>query len=251
VSANLLPLRLRMAAAWAVALVLGGAAVGLAHHAARVLPRPEPFGELAYYPSGRWLRPAVLGHGESAADLAWLRAVQYYGEHRRTDNRFDHLDHVFDILTALAPGFEGAYVFGAFALAQEGRRFDRAEALMERGLEANPGSGWLAFEAGFLHYVRPGGRDLPRAAEYFERAVRLPGSPPSARHFAAYARQNAGDLVVAYELWREVRDASPNRYLQDTARREMDRIERALAEGRREAAMQRLSVPVVIVRRGS
>ncbi len=237
-----------MLVAWAGALFMGLLATGLAHHAARTLPRPEPFGELAYYPSGRWLRPAALGHGESAADLAWLRAVQYYGEHRHTDNRFDHLDHVFDILTSLAPSFENAYVFGAFSLAQEGRRFDHAERLMARGLDANPGSGWLAFEAGFLYYVRPGGRDLPRAAEYFERASRLPGGPALARHFAAYSHQNAGDLVVAYALWRDVLQTSRNHYLQDAARKEMDRIRQALADGRREAAVRRLTTPSVLMR---
>ena len=51
-----------------------------------------------------------------------------------------------------------AYVFGAFALAQEGREFPAAERLMFKGLEANPESGELAFELGFLYYVRPGGR---------------------------------------------------------------------------------------------
>jgi len=43
-------------------------------------------------------------------------------------------------------------LFQSFAVATR-----RAEALMKRGLEANPRSGMLAFEAGFLHYVRPGG----------------------------------------------------------------------------------------------
>jgi len=78
-------IRRRMAIAWAAAIVFGAGACALASHAAATLPGPAPFEELAYYPSGQALQPATLGHAETAADLAWLRAVQYYGEHRVTD----------------------------------------------------------------------------------------------------------------------------------------------------------------------
>jgi Flp pilus assembly protein TadD len=204
--------------------------------------RGRPLEELAYYPSGVHLRPATLGHAETAADLAWLRAVQYYGEHRRTDNRFSRMAHVFDILTSLSPQFIPAYVFGGFALAQEGGDFLAAERLMRKGLAANPRSGWLAFETGFLYYVRPGGGDLRRSAEYFEQAARQPDAPPSAARFAAFARQHSGDLAVARELWQMVERTSANRYLREIAQREIEKIDKALATGRRELAVRRLAV---------
>lgn len=240
--------RRRMAAAWAVAFLLGSGAFLLAAHAARALPAPAPLEELAYYPSGHALRPATLGHAESAADLAWIRAVQYYGEHRQTDNRFRHLDHVFDILTTLSPRFQNAYIFGAFSLAQEGRDFERAYALLQKGIEANPRSGRLAFEMGFLHYVRPGGRDLPEAADWFQRAAQLPDGPPNAARFAAYARQHSGDLFVALHLWRSVHDGTGNPMLRDIAAREIARIEDAIRTGNRERAVSRLTTPVVLLK---
>jgi hypothetical protein len=237
----------RVAAAWAVALLLGAGAFHLADHAARALPRPNPLEELSYYPSGNHLRSAALGHTESVADLAWLRAVQYYGEHRRTDVRFTRMYHVFDILTTLSPRFVPAYVFGAFALAQEGFDFPSAERLMHKGLENNPDSGPLAFEMGFLYYMRPGGRDLHRAAEYFEQASRQADAPPQASRFAAFARQHAGDLMVAWLLWAEVRETSRNHYLREIAEREMGKIRVALETGRRDRAVRRLSTPGVIL----
>jgi hypothetical protein len=239
--------RARMAAAWAVAVVLGAGACMLGNHAWRTLPRPHPLEELSYYPSGQLLRPATLGHAESAADLAWLRAVQYYGEHRRTDLKFHRLYHVFDILTSLSPGFVPAYVFGAFALAQEGFDFEKAERLMLKGIEHNPRSGMLAFEMGFLYYVRVGGRDLRRAGEFFQQAARQPDAPPQSSRFAAFARQHAGDLRVAYELWQRVAEDSRNRYLRDIAEREMADIRRALATGRTELAVKRLTTPRIVV----
>jgi len=241
------PRRRRFLAAWAAALVLGTGVFTLAGTAWRSVPHPRPLEELSYYPSGQFLKPATLGHAATAADLAWLRAVQYYGQHRTTDNEYVRMGHVFDILTSLDPAFEPAYVFGAFALAQEGRDFPAAERLMERGLEANPASGSLAFQLGFLYYVRPGGRDLKRAAEYFEQASRQPDGPPESARFAAFARQNAGNLTAAYELWSHVERNSPNHYLREIARREMAGIREALERGRRDLAVHRLSTPVVLL----
>ena len=156
--------------------------------------------------------------------------------------------HVFEILTALSPTFESPCIFGAFALAQEGRDFAAAEQLMLGALERRPRSGRLAFELGFLYFVRPGGRDLRKAAEYFELAARLPGSPPSAARFAASARQNSGDLLTAYQLWSQVRANSPNRYMREIAEREITKIGQAIVAGRADLAVRRLGSPAVILR---
>jgi hypothetical protein len=236
-----------MVAAWAVALALGALAFAFAGAGYHVLPRPQPLDELAYYPSGRHLRPATLGHAETAADLAWIRAVQYYGEHRRTDNRFTRMEHVFEILTALSPRFVEAYIFGGFALAQEGQNFPAAEALMLKGIEANPGSGRLAFELGFLYYVRPGGRELAKASEFFEQASRQQDAPPQSARFAAFARQNSGNLGVALELWSNVFATSANSELRAMAEREILRIRHALELGNTEIAVRQLATPRVLV----
>ena len=241
------PARRRFGTSLALAMILGAASMAIASYAALVLPSPHPLEELAYYPSGVHLKPATLGHSETAADFAWLRAVQYYGEHRATDNRFERMEHVFDILTSLSPEFIPAYVFGGFSLAQEGRDFKGAERLMLKGIEANPHSGTLAFELGFLYYVRPGGRDLNKAAEYFELASYQPDAPPQARRFAAFARQNGGNLAVSYELWNSIYRTTNNDYLRDTARREMRKITQAIESGREELARKRLTTPQVIL----
>ena len=237
----------RLALAWALALLFGSGAYLLAGHAARALPAPTPLEELAYYPSGIALRPLTFGEEASAADLAWLRAVQYYGEHRKTDNRFVRLEHVFDILTTLSPDFRAAYVFGAFSLAQEGFDFPAAVRLLAKGVEQNPTDGELAFEMGFLHFVRPGGRELALAGEWFERAARLPGAPASAVRFAAYARQNSGELAVSRLLWSDVRERSSNPLLRDIAAREIARIDSAIARGDKTLAVRHLGSPSVVL----
>jgi hypothetical protein len=87
--------------------------------------RPEPLGELTYYPSGAWLQQSAMGDATAWSDLLWLRAVQYYGMHRQTDNTFVQMAHVFDIITTLDPHFQSAYVFGGTSLCQEAHQFER------------------------------------------------------------------------------------------------------------------------------
>jgi hypothetical protein len=238
---------MRLAVAAGLALLLGGLAVRLGEYGYARLPHPRPLAELSYFPSGEWLKPLALGHAESMADLAWLRAVQYYGEHRMSDNRFPRMNHVYDVLTSLSPAFLPAYVFGAFALAQEGRDFAGAERLMLKGLDANPRSGALAFEMGFLYYVRPGGRDLLRAAEYFEQAARQLDGPPQALRFAAFSRQRGGDSRVAFELWQQLYATTRNSYLRRIAEREMTRIQAAWTAGRAGPEVRPMPQPQVLL----
>ncbi len=177
--------------------------------------------ELLYYPSGFMVRQAALGYENAAADIAWLRGIQYYGEHRLTDQKYDLIGHVMDIVTDLDPAFVQPYVFGAFVLGQELKQPERGLELLTRGMRANPENWRLAFEAGFLHYVCR--RDYAAAARFFTLASRIPGHEPYAERFAAFANQRAGNVDVAVLLWKQVL-ATGNKYMQEVARRELSRL---------------------------
>jgi len=211
--------RLRSLAPFAVAAVLWCAACAV--DAAARGPRMGRAEELLYYPSGLWVRQASLGYETAAADLGWLRCIQYYGEHRLTDNRFDRIGHVTEIVSELDPEFLEPAIFGAFVLGQEMGRPEEGLALLRRGLERNPDSWQLAFEIGFLHYVCF--RDQATAARYFALAGRLPGHPEYVERFAAFAFQRAGEREMAILLWKRVL-ATGNKYMQDVARREIGRL---------------------------
>jgi hypothetical protein len=178
--------------------------------------------ELLYYPSGFMVRRAALGYETAAADVAWLRAIQYYGEHRITDQKYDRIGHVMSVVGTLDPQFTQAYVFGAFVLAQELKRPERGLDLLRQGMAANPEDWDLAFETGFLYYVCL--HDDAAAARYFTRASRLPGHPDYVERFAAFANQRAGNREMALLLWKRVL-ATGNKYMQDVARREIGRLE--------------------------
>jgi hypothetical protein len=212
--------RVRLAAGVLLAAGLVAGA-GFLHAGLRSRIPGPPADELLYYPSGLMARQASLGYETAAADLAWLRAIQYYGEHRMTDQNYSRIGQLMQIVTELDPRFRQPYVFGAFVLAQEMHQPERGLDLLHRGLRANPDSWELAFKIGFLHYVCT--HDVAAAARYFAWSARLPGHADYAERFAAFANQRAGNTQVAILLWREVL-ATGNQYMQEVARRELARL---------------------------
>jgi hypothetical protein len=211
-----------------VLLVAGAAAVWAAQQAPRVLTPGRALEELAYYPSGRWLVAASLGETATLADLTWLRAVQYYGEHRQTDNRFGLLYHVFDIVTDLDPRHRNSYVFGGTSLAQEGRQFERGVALLKKGRAADPQAWVYPFEIGFLHFIEK--RDHATASLWFREAARKPGCPCYVERFAAFSAGRAGYRAAALELWQRVAEETENPVLREKAVAEVRRLARGLGE---------------------
>jgi len=197
---------------------------------ARIVPRDRLREELLYYPSGVAVQKAALGHQSTAADLAWIRAVQYYGEHKKSDRKFTMMGHIFDIITDLDPRFVNAYIFGGLVTAEDAGDVARGVALMEKGVAANPESWQMAFETGFVHYVCA--RDYAAAARQFRRAAALPGAPESTRRFAAAMTARAGDPRLALYLWSEFADRTTNGEMRQRA---LENIARLQDEIQREA----------------
>src|SRR5262249_1841197 len=186
------------------------------------LPRGRALEELSYYPSGQWMGALALGERATWSDLTWLRAIQYYGEHRSTDNQYVRMAHVFDIITALDPRHQNAYLFAAPALAQEGKQFEAGIALLERGRAADPTTWVYPFEIGFLYFVQR--RDVDEAAIWFDEAVRKKDCPDYVKHFAAYTNGKAGYTEQAVLLWESVAEGTPNRLLRGKAISETGRL---------------------------
>jgi len=61
-------------------MALGGGAVGVLLEIERQRPASARAAELSYLPKGDYLKVAVLGYRQMAADLIWLAAVQHFGE---------------------------------------------------------------------------------------------------------------------------------------------------------------------------
>lgn len=189
--------------------------------------REKLVSELAYFPSGRFLRQAAVEYQNVAADFVWLRAVQYYGHHLMTDRKYEWLGHVFDILTTLDPRFRGAYHFGAMTLAWDARQPDSAVRFLVKGMKQNPMDWQLPFDAGFISYMLLD--DYEAAANYFGIASKLPNAWMVTERWAAISMAKAGRFEVARQMWLDIYHGTENRALRALALRQLKHLK--LTEG--------------------
>jgi tetratricopeptide (TPR) repeat protein len=159
--------------------------------------------ELLYLPNGKHLRMMSLGQASLLADVFYIWAIQYYSNYERED-RYRYVEHVFgEVIAELDPHYVDAYWLGALILTVEARDLDAGLRLLDQGFAANPDKWILPYLAAWESY-RAG--EVDRAAAYFARAAGVPGAPYAVRRMQAGMVQRAGELGLALQLWREIRD---------------------------------------------
>ena len=156
---------------------------------------------LLFLPSGQYLDVASLGFQTALADTLYLWSIQYYGHHRSEEGR-RYLWRIFDVITDLDPRYQDAYLTGALIMAVDMGDADLAIRLLDKGAEENPDDWIYLMEAG--HYAWIALDDYQRAADYFDRALRLPGTPPLLRRVRAGMAELSGDRRAALALWVDV-----------------------------------------------
>jgi tetratricopeptide (TPR) repeat protein len=191
--------------------------------------------ELTYYPSGRLLNVADVGFSSLVADGMWLRGIQYYGEHRKTDRRYPLAEHIFSTITDVDPGFTGAYRFGAMVLSDEVGAPGVAVELLRKGLRADAGRWEIPFDMGFTYFIALG--DYEKAAHYFKLASRFADAPEIGRRFAAAAYRRAGRVDLARALWQEIARSSSNKVMKETADYSLKAIDLETALGALQGAV--------------
>ena len=176
--------------------------------------------EVLYIPSSQAIRRLSLNHPGLAANIYWTRAVQYFGEkHNRRSVRYDLLWPLLDITTDLDPNLLVAYEFGSIFLAQQppegAGQPDKAVALVEKGIRANPEAWRLYYTLGFIHYIER--EDYLAASDAFLRGSRVPGAHPWLALMAAMAAQHGGKLATARFLWENIYKSTQDEAIRDNA----------------------------------
>jgi hypothetical protein len=139
--------------------------------------------QLRLLPNGEFVKPMVLGYHHVAADLFWLNIVQVLGEREVRHADDEWLFHALDVVTSLDPHYTYAYDVGGIVLAELAGRVDWSNALLEKGMAANPGAWRLPFQLGFNAFFHQ--QEYVRAADYMAIAARLPGRPAYVPELAA------------------------------------------------------------------
>ena len=167
---------------------------------------PETF--LLYLPSGGMLRPLALGYREMAADLLWIKTIDYFGGHFAGDKSYTWLYHMLDLVTTLDPRFVSPFHFGAVVLSMEADQEENSEKLLAKAMRLHPTVWQFPFYMGFNLYFYK--KDYKEASRYIGMAAQLPGSPPYLARFAANLYVTAGDrsngLILLREIYRNTKD---------------------------------------------
>lgn len=170
--------------------------------------------DVLYVPPASYLRWMALGYREALADLLWVRALVYSGEHLK-DPEIAAVDRYVDVINSLAPRFHRPYLWGGITAVYGGQTnvtremVDSAIAIYRRGLTQFPESHELLYPFGMLllHQVpsTPGystsERDAMRAEgiESIRRAAAF-GADPLVRQYAAtlVAEHGADELAIQF-----------------------------------------------------
>jgi hypothetical protein len=203
-----------------VVVVLCAGAV-VAYQATR--PARAPADARVFVPSPQFFLDFSPSLRTSLADYYYLSMVQYYGEHIKGDGRLDSLPQMVDLVTRLSPQFKRAYLFGAFALIDAGRP-DIGYEVLKRGFRSNPGDYRFPSNLGFFIYRYGQGKEKDRAAaEWYQKAADIPGSPAYLKRLAAILLVKGGEDEKAIVLWGQVYEDG-DRYMRQKAVDALDRI---------------------------
>jgi tetratricopeptide (TPR) repeat protein len=174
-----------------------------------------------YVTSPEAIRHMSLGYNGLMADVYWTRVVQYFGNrHREYSMEYRSLKPLLDITTELDPHLIVAYEFGSTFLAQpppEGAGDpDAAIALINRGIENNPGYWRFYYTLGYIYYLEK--RDPASAAKAFEAGAAKPGAHFWMKIMAALMESDAGSINTARYLWSRIYEESQDPQVRDNAR---------------------------------
>jgi hypothetical protein len=152
-----------------------------------------PPGTTYHLPSERFARFSTLGYHEAAADLAWLRAIIYFGEQATISGRFEHFTRYADLVVELDPNFRRIYhwagVLCVYSSAVIKRQMvEDSIRYLKEGTERFPGDGEMHYMLGFnLYFELPphlGGDEKAKreskleGIEHLKRAVVSGSGPP-------------------------------------------------------------------------
>ena len=169
--------------------------------------------ELSYLPKGEYLKIAVLGYDQFAADLIWLKAVQHLGATRQSKGGYAWAYHVVNVVTDLDPKFLSAYLAsGSILGVWAGLHYESIE-ILRKGMRENPDVWQLPYYIGYDYFYEL--CDPTMAAPYFQAAARLPGAPSYLPSLAARMTVAGGDPAAALEFLRRLYEQTSDSRLRE------------------------------------
>jgi hypothetical protein len=185
--------------------------------------------EVLYLWSGQQVKRMFPGLQGIAADIYWLRTVQYFGRERlfAKTQRYDLLEPLIDITVALDPRLEIAYRYGAIFLCEPypvgAGKPERGVELLERAIKQWPQSWELRKELGYYTYLFL--HDVRRARDILLQASRLPGAPYGLAGMAGNMLTRSGERGMARKIWQDMYDHATYDIMRENAKLNLQRLD--------------------------
>lgn len=149
-------------------------------------------------PSANYMQVAALGYKQFLADFMLMRVIQIFGATRlHAEINVESLGSYFDTITDLDPHYVQAYSFGHLVIGEEAGRFRKGLDLLDKGIQSNPNSYRLGFEAAFFSFWD---LDKPEMAKaYLVKATAASDCPDWVDRWSVFMDQQMGRYQAAYE----------------------------------------------------
>ena len=182
--------------------------------AARTLKRGESVltnAEVVYVPAEAQTRLMYLGYEQAAADVLWVRTLNYFARHFATDRKYPWLRHFLDQIISLDPTFHDVYLWAGSSLLYgrvlTNERVMEANHYYELALERFPNDHESAYRLGMNYHAelisddeaeRQGFRS--KGLYYLELAANMPDAPKRIGELVAALnlKYGADDLAIQY-----------------------------------------------------
>ena len=173
---------------------------------------------------GKHLKGFLLGAEGLLSDWYWMQSLQYLGG-KLVKNQSQTVDindlrplnprllyPYLDNSTDLDPKFMAPYTFGATTLTA----IDNAQAiaLTEKGIANNPDRWQLYHLLGYIYWTQG---DFAKAADAYDKGVRIDGSPSFMKIMAASLRTQGGSRDVARAMYRQMLEDNPDQQTRTNA----------------------------------
>lgn len=203
--------------------------------------------EVLFVPDTRLSRMTTLGYDQAAADLLWLRTLDYFARHFNTTRQYAWLEHFIEQIIELDPNFRKVYYWAGTNVLY-GRRFTNENVKLsnifyEKAIEKFPDDYEAAYRLGLNYYVELKSTDpdekqrfREKGLSYLERAANAPNVPPEVVNLTASISKRLGKSQLARQYLVDLYIGTQDSTQREALKARIDALETEANSGAAEVA---------------
>lgn len=156
---------------------------------------------------------ADLGLHNAASDIAWLSAIQYFGDWQ-SDGYAKLVDYI-KAVNELDPKFSYPYAFGTLILPELGKS-DEAIEIAKAGIDKADPDFLIPYYLAVTYFIEK--KDYENAAYYFDLAARTKGAPDNVKAISASFGGRPDLRAQSIAIWTSIYENSSDEVVRERAK---------------------------------